>query len=268
MDEVRRIRLADTFCSGAAEYDTYRPEYPDELFEVIEHEADDGLSHVLEVGAGTGRATLPLARRGARIEAVEPSADMLCVLSGRLEAEGLASRVMLRRATFEEVDPHTRSYGAVVAAQSFHWADPATRWRRLSALLRPGGQAFLFWNNWVIDTQRHDADAIRDTYSRWGQSYSSDLDADRAREPGVVREIEAEPTLARPQSRYFVWPWQLPVDHYFALLTTTSQYAVTPAPERERLFDALREVLGDTVQLRGNTLLVTTAGVPSGTPAR
>lgn len=72
--------------------------------------------HRSVVGVGTGRATLPLARRGVRVQIVEPSADMLEVLARRLDEENLQDLVRLRQATFEDVAASEGPFGAVIAA--------------------------------------------------------------------------------------------------------------------------------------------------------
>lgn len=71
MDDRERLRT--TFDQAAELYQDARPEYPEELFnrlmDVVGLRPGD---RVLEVGAGSGKATLPLARRGLRITAIEP----------------------------------------------------------------------------------------------------------------------------------------------------------------------------------------------------
>jgi SAM-dependent methyltransferase len=69
---------------------------------------------VLDVGAGTGRASLPLARRGYRITAVEPSRDMLAGL--RQLTAGLPVRVVEGSwpAVAVLVEPHSVALSAHV----------------------------------------------------------------------------------------------------------------------------------------------------------
>ena len=69
-----------TFNRVAGTYDRVRPDYPPGLFDDLIALA--GLTpgdHLLEVGCGTGKATLPLARRGFRITAIEPGPDLAAV---------------------------------------------------------------------------------------------------------------------------------------------------------------------------------------------
>ena len=72
-----REDLRETFDRASALYQRARPEYPDELFDHLV--TVTGLAagdRVLEVGCGTGKATLPLARRGFRITAIELGAQL------------------------------------------------------------------------------------------------------------------------------------------------------------------------------------------------
>lgn len=213
---------------------------------------------VLEVGAGTGRATLPLARAGVRIEAVEPSADMLNVLRQRLGAEGLTDRVGLRQAVFEDVSPSER-YDVVVAAQSFHWTDAGTRWRRVASLLHPDGRAFMFWNGWHLDPATCDTAAVATVYERLGAELQPDLGDHRSTADWAEEEIGAEPGLRLVSRDLYDWPWRVAIDDYIGLLETTSQYAVAEARQRQRLFASLRDVLEPVVTLHGRTVSLTIA---------
>lgn len=247
---------AASFARGASDYERLRREFPASLFDDLHARAGDRMAgRILEIGAGTGLATVPVARRGAVIDVVEPSADMLRVLGERLQAEGLADQVTLRQATFEDVDP-AAEYDVVVAAQSFHWTDPATRWSRLGSLLGSGGIAFLFWNGWQLDGTRHDAEAVRAVYTTHGEGLASDLDDHRSTAGWAEQEIEADPSLTLTESRAYRWAHALPVADYLGLLSTTSQYAVRSSDTRDRLFRHLSAALDPTAYLNGRTKML------------
>src|SRR5215831_7862562 len=67
-----RERLRRTFDSAALLYHRARPEYPGGLFDELVRLAEllPG-ARLLEVGCGTGKATIPLARRGFAVTCVE-----------------------------------------------------------------------------------------------------------------------------------------------------------------------------------------------------
>ena len=76
-EESRRARLSRTFDEDAELYDRARPGYPPELYDDLMDLVGAGPgSRVLEVGCGTGQATVPLAARGFRITAVEAGPNM------------------------------------------------------------------------------------------------------------------------------------------------------------------------------------------------
>lgn len=183
---------------------------------------------------------------------------MLGILAERLQAEALSGQCDLRQAIFEDVDP-AQVYDVVIAAQSFHWAHPASRWPRLSSLLRTGGRAFLFWNGWHLAPQVHDVDAVLTPYADVGHGLEPDVDDHRSDVNWAESEIEAEPALVLVDARTYQWPWRLPVEKYLALLNTTSQYSVAAARVREPLLKSLSELLGDLVTLNGRTLLLQVA---------
>ena len=65
-----RNRLRTSFDEDAELYDEVRPGYPPELFDdVITLSSVPNQGRVLEIGCGTGQATLPFAQRGYRLSA-------------------------------------------------------------------------------------------------------------------------------------------------------------------------------------------------------
>jgi SAM-dependent methyltransferase len=73
-------RLRTTFDGAALLYDQVRPGYPEELFDdmVALSRLPSG-GRVLEIGCGTGQATVPLARRGYRVLCVELGENLATV---------------------------------------------------------------------------------------------------------------------------------------------------------------------------------------------
>ncbi|MFE6039367.1 class I SAM-dependent methyltransferase [Streptomyces sp. NPDC056452] len=136
-EESRRAHLGGIFDEDAELYDRARPGYPPELYDDLAELA--GARHgsrVLEVGCGTGQATVPLAGRGCRITAVEAGARMAAV--ARRNLAGAAS-VEVVTARFESWPLPQEPFDAVVSATAFHWIDPAVRVAKAADALRPGG---------------------------------------------------------------------------------------------------------------------------------
>src|SRR5205085_11194445 len=134
-------------------YDRSRPVAPDDVFDDAVHLA--GLprgSTVVEIGPGTGQATRPLAERGLRIVAIEIGSGMADRARSNLAGFGNVSVI---NAAFEDWDPAGRSFDAVFCCNAFHWIDPAVRFVKPAAILRPGGCLCIIATPWVVP---HDAD--------------------------------------------------------------------------------------------------------------
>ena len=79
----------DPYAIDAAYYDAIHGEGGADLDFWLPFAAEHG-GPILEVGAGTGRVALPLARAGHAVTALDPSPAMLAIARERAAAEGLA----------------------------------------------------------------------------------------------------------------------------------------------------------------------------------
>ncbi|MBV9281092.1 MAG: class I SAM-dependent methyltransferase, partial [Chloroflexi bacterium] len=136
MTDSDRLQLRRTFDQAAELYDRARPGYPRELFDDLTELAGIGPGcRVLEIGCGTGQATVPLAERGCQIVAVELGADMAAVARRNLARFASVTVVV---SAFEDWPLPAGPFDAVVSATAFHWIDPAVRVTKAADALRPG----------------------------------------------------------------------------------------------------------------------------------
>ncbi len=130
-----------TFDQVARLYDEVRPGYPEELFDdlvSLSRIAPGG--RVIEIGCGTGQATLPLARRGYRIVAVELGGWLAEIARSKLASYPNAEVVV---SSFEDWPLEPEAFDLAVAATSFHWIDPSVGYPKVASALRPGGHLAL-----------------------------------------------------------------------------------------------------------------------------
>jgi SAM-dependent methyltransferase len=164
---------ARSFDAWAGDYDRFRPGYPDALFETIAAQLTlPPTPLVVDLGAGTGRASMAMASRRWRVTAVEPGKPMLDVLRGRAANEGLLISTV--QASAEETGLDPASTDLVTAAQAFHWFDQQHALSEMARILKPGGGLALFWN--VRDAER--SPFLAD-YAQVLQRYVSDADTGR-----------------------------------------------------------------------------------------
>ena len=160
-----RKLLRSTFDEAAELYGRARPGYPAALFDDLAELISIGPgSRVLEVGPGTGQATLPLAERGCRVVAVELGADLAAV--ARRELAGF-SNVEIVTAAFEDWPLPAEPFDLVLAATAFHWIDPAVRVDKVADALRPGGSLATITTHHVAGGDESFFAEAQTCYVRW-----------------------------------------------------------------------------------------------------
>ena len=124
-------------------YDRARPPYPARVYEILCERL--GLregSRTLEIGAGTGLATVELVARGAHVVAVEPDARLAKTLRERVRPR---SFVRIIESTFEAAELADERFDHAVSATAFHWLPEEATLAKVRQALRPGGGVALWW---------------------------------------------------------------------------------------------------------------------------
>jgi SAM-dependent methyltransferase len=141
LDELYRDRArAESFGAVAQQYERYRSTYPDALLDDL---AALRPAQVLDVGCGTGKAAVGLARRGLSVLGVELDPRMAEVARGH----GIPVEV----AAFETWDDAGRRFDLITCGSAWHWIDPQLGMAKAAAVLSPGGTIARFWNYHVLD---------------------------------------------------------------------------------------------------------------------
>jgi SAM-dependent methyltransferase len=142
---ARDLSPRPSFDDIADLYAEVRPGYPERLIEDVIALSDiPAGGRILEIGCGTGQATLSFARRGY---------SMLCVEMGRNLAALAAERcrpfpgVEVQNTTFEAWPLCPRAFDLVISAEAFHWIPPEVGYPKASAALKDSGSIALFWHH-------------------------------------------------------------------------------------------------------------------------
>lgn len=238
--------LRATFDGVAERYDEMRPGYPEALFDdVIALSGIPDGGRILEVGCGTGQATLPFARRGY---------GMLCVELGQRLAEvarqnlSAYSAVEIVTANFETWPAPTATFDLAISATAFHWIAPDIGYPKLHETLKPDAALALFWNRpvrgadggeddffeVVQEVYRREAPDLAATYTGlpWPDAVR-DRTSDIAR-AGCFRDI---------QNRRYLWHEEHDAASYIRLLDTYSDHRALPEEARQRLFAGIAALI-------------------------
>jgi SAM-dependent methyltransferase len=105
---------------------------------------------VLDVGAGTGRITIPMAKCVKRVTALEPSEKMLSILKATAEKEGV-SNIQCINKPLEGFDAGAGvvSFDAVVASFSLFMVDMENALLKMDNLARNSVYLFLSASEWM-----------------------------------------------------------------------------------------------------------------------
>jgi len=241
-DDVRE-RLRDTFDRAAGLYQRARPEYPDELFDDLV--AVTGIApgdQLLEIGCATGKATIPLARRGFRVTCLEPGPHLAQAARGNLA--GLGAEVVESR--FEDWTPaRPEQFDLAFAATAWHWIDPAHRYGLAWRALRPGGH-LAFWAAQHVFPDGGDRffTEIQAVYDQINEGLPPGSSQPRPGElPDCSAEILGSGWFSVVHVRHFDWERVYDADGYIALLDTFSGHIDMEPWQRDRLYGEIRQRL-------------------------
>jgi SAM-dependent methyltransferase len=231
-------RLA--FGSVAELYDRARPSYPPgAIDDVVAHAGLQGGDTVLEVGAGTGKATVLLAARGLDVVALEPSASMAAV--ARANCRDLTG-VRVVESDLESWES-TERFAAVASVQAWHWVAPQVRYERAHAALAPGGTLAALWTfpDWTACDL---CDVLRDAYRLGAPRLAPDFPMHPASEPTRLAgdwsaEIDASTTFAQPLVTTHSWSQPYTSTAYVELLQTHQDHILLEPDQQPLLLTAI-----------------------------
>lgn len=238
MAAQERDRKRRTFDRVAEQYDRARPGYPRAFFD--DFLALAGLApgaRVLEIGCGTGQATLPLAERGLEVTAVELGERLAAV--ARRKLENYPAHVVV--ADFETWEPPPDPFDAVLSVNAFHWIDPEVGYEKAHRLLRSDGVLALggvvhvlpergdtFW----VEVQE-DYDAIVPRPENRPPPRPDDV-AD------LKQPMEASGHFRHLATRRYPCEFRYTAEQYVDLMGTYSPNLLLDADTRDRLFERIR----------------------------
>lgn len=237
-----REALARTFDSAADLYLGARPDYPAQLFDRLM--TATGLQpgdRVLEVGAGPGTATSPLAQRGLRVTALEPGP----ALAARAREALAGHPVEVVETTLEDWRGEPGAYDAVVAATSWHWVDPEVRYAAAARALRPDGHLAVWSAAHVFPVGGDPFFAeLQEVYDAIGGGRPPGPERPAPGElPDLREEVEASGLFDVVAVEHFDWTVDYDADSYIRLLSTFSGHIAMAPDDRQHLFGEVRRRL-------------------------
>jgi RimJ/RimL family protein N-acetyltransferase/SAM-dependent methyltransferase len=234
--------LRDSFDQVAELYERARPKYPPELFDDLTSLAQlPDQARLVEIGCGTGQATLPLAERGYWITCIELGAQLATVARRKLAR---FPNVEVITANFESWQPSRTDFDAAIAFTAFHWIPLNLRYAKTASLLRDHGTL-------AVAATRHVLPPDGDQFFLEVQAdYEAVLPDDPATKaggpkhpdsiPDLSEEITASGLFSNLAARRYLWEVTYTANEYLAVLNTYSGHRALDHDTREELLGRIQ----------------------------
>lgn len=231
------LTLRTTFDREAARYGRARPAPPKTLLDaMLKHLSSE--ARVLEVGCGTGQATLPLAQAGLQVHALElgPALAKLA----RVNLSGYPD-VTVETVAFEDFHPDT-PFDALVSVQAFHWIAPETGLMHAASLIRPGGALLLAWH------QDCNADspfnrAVDPIYNRYESPLELNRPTPSSSPDRFIRVLKDSPLFRDLHVSHYPWHEVYLKERYLELLLTHSNVQAMDPPVQEHFLAEIAKII-------------------------
>jgi len=242
------------FDTVARLYDSARPGYPSLMFhDLIWLSGVSAGDAVLDIGCGTGKSTEPFAKRGFKVTALDPGANMLAVCRERLSSY---TEVRYEQAAFETWSSDGEAFDLVVSGTAFHWVAPNGH-AKLLDVLKPNRSVGVFWHTFLNGRDPF--------YDRLDEIY-------RQHAPSLyVTDLHSAQELADRQKELQLLSWEgfgdwriiryydnvrYDADGYLNLLRTWSTHVDLPPEFFRAVSRAIHDVGGHVVKPIRTTLCV------------
>jgi len=186
-------------------------------------------SHIVELGAGTGKFTKSIIAERFTVTAIEPVAGMREKLLRHYPVATILD------GTAEATNVPSASADAVVVAQAFHWFSSEATLRECARILKPHGWLILLWN-------------VRDDSIGWVREFDRMIDTYAGSTPrfknGDWRQPLTMSNLFTPlQQHSFTHVQSVTVESMVDRALSTSFIATLPESEKKNTAGNIRAML-------------------------
>ncbi|KAM9986980.1 hypothetical protein ACTFIY_011384 [Dictyostelium cf. discoideum] len=133
-------KFDDKFGSVSESYKSFRPTYNDELYSIIDSHCDEKRDLAIDIGAGSGQATVKLAKYFKKVIGFDQSEN-------QLKLAEKADNVEYRLSAAEKIDLPSGSVDLITVATAAHWFDLPVFYEESKRLLRENGSLIIWCYN-------------------------------------------------------------------------------------------------------------------------
>lgn len=227
------------FNSAAEYYDKFRPGYPQRIVDTLINECNlKKGSKILEIGAGSGKATAQIAGNGFDILCIEPGVDL--AQKGKERFKGDSVKFCIGR--FEEIELPDNSFDVVFAAQSFHWVPQPQGYEKCSKILKSNGRLAIVYNMYVLVdcVQDEDLFELSKKYGGFADFVAENKCEERI--ASIKRNIENSRFFSETRVFRQEWIRKYTSEEYFGFLLTGNKVLQKSKKEKEQICIDIRSL--------------------------
>lgn len=236
-----------TFDTAVELYEKYRMCYINQIYDdIFSYKPIDHTSCLVEVGIGTGHATLPFLKTGASVAAVEYGANLSSFCEMKFKDY---PNFRVQNLRFEDFECAENSVDLVYSASAFHWIPEDIGYTKVFSMLKPGGVFARFANHPNPDRDKPGmCDAIQEVY----KAYSPHRQKPYARPVEYTEQNAKDRAYIAEKYGFTDITYKMyhstrtfTADEYIGLLGTYSDNIAMEEKIRNAFFGEIRQVILD-----------------------
>ena len=231
---------SEMFDQSAEYYDKFRPGYPNEIISmIIDVTGINSDSKLLEIGAGSGKATAQFAPYNFDIHCIEPGANL--VENGRIKFSEY-NKIKFEVARFEELDLLPNNYDLIFSAQSFHWIPQPIGYEKCYCYLKHNGYLALFWNMYITYDNDTDNELLEISNKHGGFADFLSEDECEKRIYTVAEGISNSGFFNKPLIHRVLWNQKYTADEYIGFVQTGNRFIQKPEEEKLAAYNDIKRL--------------------------
>jgi SAM-dependent methyltransferase len=225
---------SEMFNLTADYYDRYRPCYPKAIISTLLRETNlNDRSVLLEIGAGSGKATELLADINCSICCVEPGPALVAKGNDRFKNY---PKITFECARFEEFKSKTNYYDMICSFQAFHWVPQPIGYQKCAAELKETGHLALVWNMYI--TYDNDLDNELLSISSKHGGFADFLSEKKCEEriASIVERIDSSALFNKVHVFRKIWEQAYTADDYYGFCLTGNSFVQKSDNEKKAAY--------------------------------
>ena len=239
-----------TFNEDVKNYDEWRPTYCKELFnDIIQYSELNQNKKAIEVGIGTGQATMPFLMTGCDVTAVELGKDLAAYSKEKFQEY---KNFSVYNTSFEDFECNDNSIDILYSATAFHWISEDIGYPKALRLLKNDGTLALFWNKPFVkreDDLLHQK--IQSIYQKYRPSNAKFIENDTVRYNKISKTIQSY-GFRDLEVKLYQEIREFNSSGYISLLNTYSDHRSMVASTKQLLYGEIENAILEN----GNVLTV------------